>query len=76
MGESITVNGLTVGETYIVSERTDSGRYAEHFAQMLTIAPPDENGTSHNVVIFTNSVRTDKWLSSSDSEHNVFKKTN
>ncbi len=76
MGESITVNGLTVGETYIVSERTASGRYNGHNALEIVIAPPNENGTSHNVVIFTNSVRTDKWLSSSDSKHNVFKKTN
>lgn len=76
MGESITVNGLTVGENYIVSERTASGRYNGHNALKILIAPPDENGTSHNVVIFTNSVRTDKWLSSSDSKHNVFKKTN
>ncbi len=76
MGESITVNGLTVGENYIVSERTASGRYNGHNAFKIVIAPPDADGTSHNVVTFTNSVRTDKWLSSSDSKHNVFKKTN
>lgn len=65
MDKEITISGLKKG-TYTVSERTTGTRYNDQKAQEVNLTPKGYT------VTFTNSVKTDTWLTNSDSEHNVF----
>lgn len=62
-GEKVTLTGLTVGETYTVSEDTNwSWRYEAKQAKQSIEMQPDASG---NVVTFENTVENDKWLGAS-----------
>lgn len=61
-GEKVTLTGLTVGETYTVSEDNNwSWRYEDQAKQSIEMLP-DAN---RNVVTFENTVENDKWLGAS-----------
>ncbi len=65
---SITISGLTVGETYIVSERTSGTRYKAKNSINIEL---DEDA-SKNSMNFVNEIEEHKWLSISDSVRNIF----
>ena len=65
--QSVTIDGLTVGETYTVTE--ESG-WTWHYdplgsADVTIQAPP-----ATNTVTFNNNPKTDKWLYAESSKHN------
>lgn len=61
-GEEVKLDGLTVGETYTVSEDTNwSWRYANQELQGITI----NSDAKENVVTVKNTVTNDKWLGAS-----------
>lgn len=68
-GGEVTISGLTVGETYTVTERTTGTRYSASYSnQSITLAPKD------NTVTITNTVTTNTWLTSSKTVKNEFTK--
>lgn len=62
-GEEVKLDGLTVGETYTVSEDTNwSWRYsADKADKTITMQP----AADQNVVTVTNTVTNNKWLGAS-----------
>lgn len=69
-GESVKINNVVVGDTYIVKERAQTSRYNTVADQALTV----QVDAAKNTVTFTNTLRTNKWLSDTDSQTNVFNK--
>ncbi len=70
MGKQVTISGLTVGETYTVHERTTGTRYTGQTNQTCTLKP----NASENTITFTNSVKTNIWLSAVAIVKNIFTK--
>lgn len=61
-GEEVKLDGLTVGETYTVSEDNNwSWRYANQDGKTITM----QADASRNVVTFENTVTNNKWLGAS-----------
>ena len=69
-GESITITKVRVGTTYTVTERTGwSSRYTAQSDKIELMLGAD---SSKNVFAFTNTLKTNKWLTASSTETNVF----
>ena len=65
-GQSVTIDNLTVGETYTVTEESGwTWHYEGLESKTVTIQAPCE-------ITFTNKPKSDKWLYAESSKHNVF----
>ncbi|MGN0757847.1 MAG: DUF5979 domain-containing protein, partial [Candidatus Ventricola sp.] len=65
-GQSVTIDGLTVGETYTVTEESGwTWHYEGLGSETVTIQAPRE-------ITFKNKPKPDKWLYAESSKHNVF----
>lgn len=65
-GQSVTIDNLTVGETYTVTEESGwTWHYEGLGAETVTIQAPCE-------ITFKNKPKPDKWLYAESSKHNVF----
>lgn len=73
-GGSVVIDGLTVGESYTITEiGGGSNRYtADASVKPITLEANPDNDASKNVVTFTNTLSNNKWLTASDVKHNVF----
>lgn len=61
-GEKVTISGLTVGETYTITEDNNwSWRYANHADEQILMTP----NAADNVVTVKNTLNTNKWLGAS-----------
>lgn len=66
---SATIDGLTVKETYTITEKSGSWRYVpDEASKTIELGPV----ASSNIVEFKNTREFDKWLDSEDSHENVF----
>ena len=73
-GEQVTIYGLTVGETYTVTELTDwSWRYEATAVSQQKELSADATG---NVLTFTNKLFVDRWLSGDHFNENQFSLNN
>ena len=73
-GEHVTIYGLTVGETYTVTELTDwSWRYEATAVSQQKELSADATG---NVLTFTNKLAVDRWLSGDHFNENQFSLNN
>ena len=73
-GEHVTIYGLTVGETYTVTELTDwSWRYEATAVSQQKELSADATG---NVLTFTNKLVVDRWLSGDHFNENQFSLNN
>jgi len=73
-GGSVVIDGLTVGESYTVTEiGGGSNRYtADQKVKSITLKANPDNDATKNLVVFTNELTNNKWLTASDVKHNVF----
>lgn len=61
-GEEVTISGLTVGETYTITEDNNwSWRYANHVDEKIIMKP----NAAENVVTVKNTLGNNKWLGAS-----------
>ena len=71
-GETVTIDGVYVGESYIITEIDGwTWRYTTSASSVSKViaAPPAEN-----LVTFTNTLNNNHWLTGESKEHNVFDK--
>ncbi len=75
-GGSVTINGLKVGATYTVTERTDwAWRYevkCDKTDGKITLVA----NANTNTITFTNTMKKDRWLDKDSSCVNIFGKKN
>lgn len=73
-GGSVVIDGLTVGKSYTITEiGGGSNRYtADNNVKSITLVANPDNDENKNVVIFTNTLSNNKWLTATDVKHNVF----
>lgn len=64
-----TIDGLTVGETYTITEKSGSWRYVPDQKTKTITLKPD---ASSNTVVFNNTREYEQWLDSEASHENVF----
>ena len=71
--QSVTIDGLTVGETYTVTEESGwTWHYDPLGSADVTIQAPRDTNTITNTITFKNVPKPDKWLYAESSKHNVF----
>lgn len=67
--DTVTIDGLTVAETYTITEKSGSWRYVPDASTKTKTLGPD---SSSNVVEFVNEREYEQWLDSEKSDENVF----